>query len=81
MGATERVTWIIPRTVSDRRFRGSRGLEPFAFEGTRARSRNKDGENVQDATTAFKTTPLDEFKKANADFHPIYMPSFDGFVR
>jgi hypothetical protein len=26
-------------------------------------------------------TPSDEFKKAIADFHPIYMPSFDGFVR
>jgi len=26
-------------------------------------------------------TLSDEFKKANADFHPIYMPSFDGFVR
>ena len=26
-------------------------------------------------------TPSDEFKKANADFHPIYMPLFDGFVR
>jgi quinol monooxygenase YgiN len=25
--------------------------------------------------------PSDEFKKANADFHPIYMTSFDGFVR
>ena len=23
----------------------------------------------------------DEFKKANADFHPIYMTPFDGFVR
>ena len=55
MGATERVTWIIPRTVSDRRFRGSQGLEPFAFEGTRARSRNRDGKNVPDATKAFKT--------------------------
>src|ERR1700761_7311216 len=26
-------------------------------------------------------TPSDEFKKANADFHPIYMPPIDGFVR
>jgi len=26
-------------------------------------------------------TPSDEFKKANADFHPIYMTPFDGFVR
>jgi quinol monooxygenase YgiN len=26
-------------------------------------------------------TPSDEFKKANADFHPIYMTAFDGFVR
>ena len=26
-------------------------------------------------------SPSDEFKKANADFHPIYMTSFDGFVR
>jgi quinol monooxygenase YgiN len=26
-------------------------------------------------------TPSDEFKKANADFHPIYMKLFDGFVR
>ena len=26
-------------------------------------------------------TPSDEFKKANADFHPIYMTRFDGFVR
>jgi quinol monooxygenase YgiN len=26
-------------------------------------------------------TPSDEFKKANADFHPIYMKRFDGFVR
>jgi quinol monooxygenase YgiN len=26
-------------------------------------------------------TPSDEFKKANADFHPIYMTQFDGFVR
>ena len=26
-------------------------------------------------------TPSDEFKKANADFHPIYMTSFNGFVR
>ena len=25
--------------------------------------------------------PSDEFKKANADFHPIYMTSVDGFVR
>jgi hypothetical protein len=31
------------------------GLEAFAFEGTRARSRNKDGKNVPNATTAFKT--------------------------
>jgi hypothetical protein len=30
-------------------------LEAFAFEGTRARSRNKDGKNVPDATKAFKT--------------------------
>ena len=111
-------------------------MEAFAFEGTRARSRNKDGKNVPDATTAFKTAaclnvtlahakigcdfferhtdskaalfhqaesfgpfskefftaarptrwviygaPSDEFKKANADFHPIYMTTFDGFVR
>src|SRR5258708_40365258 len=55
MGATERVTQIIPRTVSDRSLRGSRGLEAFVFEGTRPRSRNKDGKNVPDATTAFKT--------------------------
>ena len=34
---------------------GFRGLEAFAFEGTRARSRNKDDKNVPDATTAFKT--------------------------
>jgi quinol monooxygenase YgiN len=26
-------------------------------------------------------TPSNEFKKANADFHPIYMTPFDGFVR
>jgi quinol monooxygenase YgiN len=26
-------------------------------------------------------TPSDEFKKANADFNPIYMKQFDGFVR
>src|ERR1700720_3179058 len=26
-------------------------------------------------------TPSDEFKKANEDFHPIYMKPFDGFVR
>ena len=26
-------------------------------------------------------TPSDEFKKANADFHPIYMTPADGFVR
>ena len=26
-------------------------------------------------------TPSDEFKKANADFHPIYMTTYDGFVR
>ena len=26
-------------------------------------------------------TPSDEFKKSNADFHPIYMKSLDGFVR
>ncbi|HET7085415.1 MAG TPA: hypothetical protein VFI23_11635 [Rhizomicrobium sp.] len=26
-------------------------------------------------------TPSDEFKKANANFHPIYMKSVDGFVR
>ena len=26
-------------------------------------------------------TPSDEFKKANADFQPIYMKPFDGFVR
>jgi quinol monooxygenase YgiN len=26
-------------------------------------------------------TPSDEFKKANADFHPIYMTPIDGFVR
>ena len=25
--------------------------------------------------------PSDEFKKANEDFHPIYMTPFDGFVR
>jgi quinol monooxygenase YgiN len=25
--------------------------------------------------------PSDEFKKANADFHPIYMTPFGGFVR
>jgi quinol monooxygenase YgiN len=25
--------------------------------------------------------PSDEFKKANADFHPIYMTPLDGFVR
>lgn len=25
--------------------------------------------------------PSDEFKKANADFHPIYMTRIDGFVR
>ena len=25
--------------------------------------------------------PSDEFKKANADLHPIYMKPFDGFVR
>ena len=25
--------------------------------------------------------PSDEFKKANADFHPIYMTRSDGFVR
>jgi hypothetical protein len=30
-------------------------LEAFAFEGTLARSRNKDGKNVPDATKAFKT--------------------------
>ena len=34
---------------------GSRGLEAFSFEGTRARSRNKDDKNVPDATTSFKT--------------------------
>ena len=26
-------------------------------------------------------TPSDEFRKANADFHPIYMATLDGFVR
>ena len=26
-------------------------------------------------------TPSDEFKKANVDFHPIYMTAVDGFVR
>jgi len=26
-------------------------------------------------------TPSDEFKKANADFHSIYMTTSDGFVR
>ena len=26
-------------------------------------------------------TPSDEFKKANADFRPIYMTPFGGFVR
>ena len=26
-------------------------------------------------------TPSEEFKKANADFHPIYMTPLDGFVR
>src|SRR5258708_28326106 len=26
-------------------------------------------------------TPSEEFKKANADFHPIYMTPFDGLVR
>jgi quinol monooxygenase YgiN len=26
-------------------------------------------------------TPSDEFKKANADFRPIYMTSVDGFAR
>src|ERR1700747_2055625 len=25
--------------------------------------------------------PSDEFKKANVDFHPTYMTTFDGFVR
>jgi quinol monooxygenase YgiN len=25
--------------------------------------------------------PSDEFKKANADSHPIYMTPFDGFIR
>jgi hypothetical protein len=30
-------------------------LEAFAFEGTWARSRNKDGKNVPDAAIAFKT--------------------------
>ena len=25
--------------------------------------------------------PSDAFRKANADFHPIYMTPFDGFVR
>jgi hypothetical protein len=27
----------------------------------------------------YGTPPSDEFKKANADFHPIYMTPFDGF--
>ncbi len=26
-------------------------------------------------------TPSDDFKKANADFHPVYMTPFDGFTR
>ena len=26
-------------------------------------------------------TPSDEFKKANVDFHPIYLTRLDGFVR
>ena len=30
-------------------------MEAFAFEGTWARSRNKDGKNVPDAAIAFKT--------------------------
>jgi len=30
-------------------------LEAFAFDGTRARSRNKDGMKVPDATKVFKT--------------------------
>jgi hypothetical protein len=33
-------------------------LEEFAFERTRAHSRHKDGKNVPDATTAFKTACL-----------------------
>jgi hypothetical protein len=37
-------------------------LEAFAFEGTRARSRNKDGKNVPNATTAFKTAALNNHK-------------------
>jgi hypothetical protein len=30
-------------------------LDAVAFEGARARSRNKEGKNVPDATKAFKT--------------------------
>src|ERR1700756_137642 len=41
MGATERVTEIIPRTVSDRSLRGSRGLEGLALEGARAFSKRR----------------------------------------
>jgi quinol monooxygenase YgiN len=26
-------------------------------------------------------TPSDDFKKANADFHPVYMTPFDGFIK
>ena len=26
-------------------------------------------------------TPSDDFKKANADFHPVYMTPFDGFTK
>jgi hypothetical protein len=36
-------------------FEGPGAGEAFAFAGTPARSRNKDGMNVLDATTAFKT--------------------------
>jgi hypothetical protein len=74
-------------------FEGPGGLKAFTFEGTRARSRNKDGKNVPDATTAFKTVACLNVTLAHAkigcavlvvgscaDFHPIYMTPFDGFV-
>src|SRR5882757_8736730 len=53
VGRAERVTWIIPANRSDRSLQGSQG--GVCFEGTRAHSRNKDGKNVLDAITAFKT--------------------------
>jgi hypothetical protein len=51
----ERVWGEVQEALREKRDFRVPGLEAFAFEGTRARSRNKDGKNVPNATTAFKT--------------------------